>query len=99
MSLKLSYTIGVLILAWLSRHVARLLYNIFLHPLKNYPGPLGAQATEWYKTYIELFQQKSWTDQLIELHKRYGEHPSSCPFDTDENWLRTLREGDSCRTE
>ena len=72
MALSLSKAITCLVLGCLAYQVTRLFYNIFLHPLKKYPGPIGAQATDWYKTYIELFQQKNWTDQLFELHKQYG---------------------------
>ncbi|KIW97596.1 uncharacterized protein Z519_01180 [Cladophialophora bantiana CBS 173.52] len=52
--------------------LAQVLYNILLHPLRDYPGPLAAQVSGWYKAYIELFLQRSWTDVLIELHQRYG---------------------------
>jgi hypothetical protein len=58
---------------WLVWKLAASAYNVLLHPLKQYPGPLAAQATDWYKTYIELFLQRNWTDNLIELHRRYGE--------------------------
>lgn len=73
MALGLFQAIGSLVLAWLALQSARIFYNIFLHPLRRYPGPVGAQATDWYKAYIELFQKKNWTDQLFELHKQYGE--------------------------
>ncbi|KIW83859.1 hypothetical protein Z517_03105 [Fonsecaea pedrosoi CBS 271.37] len=67
------YSVALLvIIAWLSLQVAQALYNVLLHPLRNYPGPLAAQASGWYKTYIELFLQRSWTDVLVELHQRYG---------------------------
>ncbi len=103
MALSISHAIGGLVLGWVSLQVARLVYNIFLHPLKSYPGPIGAQATEWYKTYIELFQQKNWTDQLIELHQQYGEsartRSRSLIRGGDKTRLNTCRKCDTCVAE
>jgi hypothetical protein len=62
-----------LFVAWLVFNVSRLVYNIFLHPLSQFPGPLAAKATRWWKTYIEVVRQDSFTDVLIKLHKQYGE--------------------------
>ncbi|KAK9311440.1 cytochrome P450 [Lipomyces starkeyi] len=61
------------LLAWLLLKIYRLVYNIFLHPLKRYPGPLCAAATTWWKTYIEVYTQQSMTDVLEYLHARYGD--------------------------
>lgn len=44
-------------------------------PLATFPGPDFAAMTGWYKTYIELYQKRSWTAHLRELHKVYGETP------------------------
>lgn len=44
-------------------------------PLSAFPGPDFAAMTVWYKTYIELYQKRSWTTHLRELHKIYGEAP------------------------
>lgn len=33
-----------IVAAWLALQVARLLYNVFLHPLRSYPGPLDARS-------------------------------------------------------
>lgn len=44
-------------------------------PLAAFPGPDFAAMTGWYKAYIELYQKRSWTAHLRELHKVYGEAP------------------------
>lgn len=46
-------------------------------PLSAFPGPHFAAMTGWYKAYIELYQKRSWTAHLRELHKVYGEAPLS----------------------
>jgi hypothetical protein len=46
-------------------------------PLAAFPGPDGAAMTSWYKAYIELYRGRSWTEHLRELHKVYGEAPST----------------------
>lgn len=61
-----------LVLAWFGLIVYRLVYNVFFHPLRSYPGPMPAKATTWWKTYIEVVKGESWTDVLIRLHKQYG---------------------------
>lgn len=75
LSTLVSWT-SVLILGWCVLTIAHLVYNILLHPLRGYPGPLPARWTTWYKTYIELVRQKNWTDNLVELHARYGRYTS-----------------------
>lgn len=51
----------------------RVVCNIFFHPLRKFPGPNWAKATEWWKTYIEVVKQESMTDVLVRLHKQYGD--------------------------
>lgn len=48
------------------------LWNIFVHPLADFPGPKWATVTDWYKTYQEAICQKSWFTVLEELHAQYG---------------------------
>ncbi|KAK9327706.1 cytochrome P450 [Lipomyces starkeyi] len=73
MDFKLSHAVSTALLAWLLLKIYRLVYNIFLHPLRRYPGPLCAAATTWWKTYIEVYTQQSMTDVLEYLHARYGD--------------------------
>jgi hypothetical protein len=75
MEFSISWLVWTLILALIGRVVelvARVVYNIFFHPLSKFPGPSWAKATEWWKTYIEVVKQESMTDVLVRLHKQYG---------------------------
>lgn len=73
---KMDYSYSLLawsvLSGWLILHVGKIVYNVFMHPLKSFPGPLAAGASRWWKTYIEVFRQESMTDVLIDLHFRYG---------------------------
>ena len=62
MEVQLSLVLCTLFVAWLTLGVFRLFYNVFFHPLRAYPGPLGARATTWWNTYIEVVKQESMTD-------------------------------------
>ena len=76
MEVKLSLVLWTIFLAWLSLKVFRLFYNVLFHPFRSYPGPLGAKATTWWKTYIEVGKQEYLTDVLFKLHKQFGPYTS-----------------------
>ncbi len=69
---SLALVLWTTLLAWVGTGVLRLLYNVLLHPLAAYPGPLGARASTWWKTYIEVVKQESLVDVLFQLHEEYG---------------------------
>jgi hypothetical protein len=48
-------------------------YNVYLHPLAKFPGPIAARATTYWKAYVECIQQRSFCHLLVDLHARYGE--------------------------
>ncbi|KAK9234108.1 cytochrome P450 [Lipomyces kononenkoae] len=73
MDFNISGAVATVLLSWLLVNLCRLAYNIFLHPLKRFRGPLCAAATTWWKTYIEVYAQRSMTDVLEDLHARYGD--------------------------
>jgi hypothetical protein len=72
MEFSISLLVWTLILAWVGKGVVGVLYNLFFHPLRKFPGPNWAKATEWWKTYIEVVKQESMTDVLKRLHEQYG---------------------------
>ncbi|OJD30760.1 cytochrome p450 protein [Diplodia corticola] len=59
--------IALLVLAWAAE---RVVYNLFLHPLRDYPGPLLNRATPLPRMRARLTGRSPF--QSHELHKRYG---------------------------
>ncbi|KAJ9612893.1 hypothetical protein H2200_002834 [Cladophialophora chaetospira] len=72
MAVSFSLLVGTLFSAWAILRLYNLFYNLFLHPLRDYPGPLGARSTTWWKTYIEVVQQESFVHVVMKLHEQYG---------------------------
>lgn len=72
MAFQMSLVAWALIVTWLGLKFNNLIFNLYFHPLRKYPGPLCAAATTWWRTYIEVFKKESWTDALVRLHERYG---------------------------
>ncbi|ERF77220.1 hypothetical protein EPUS_05789 [Endocarpon pusillum Z07020] len=76
---------SVLLILWAIAHI---LYNIFLHPLRNHPGPKLWAATRvpwcWYQ------YQGILHERLLELHVKYGHTvriaPYELSFTSDTAW-------------
>ena len=68
--------------------LARSLYNVFLHPLRNYPGPFLCRAN-FLKWMLVQCQGES-SNYLQELHKKYGNvirmEPNSLSFIDSQAW-------------
>lgn len=76
MAVSVSILLGTLLSAWVILRVYRVFYNLFLHPLRSYPGPLAARSTRWWKTYIEVVKQDSLVHVVMKLHEQYGKRAS-----------------------
>ena len=72
MELNVSLLLWSIVGAWLGSKVFQIVYNVFFHPLRAYPGPLAAKATTWWKTYVEVVTQQSMVDVLFKLHEHFG---------------------------
>jgi len=53
--------------------VGRVVYNLFFHPLRKFPGPVMAGATSWWKAYKEVVKQETLAQLLFDLHAKYGD--------------------------
>ncbi|KAI0534394.1 putative cytochrome P450 [Xylaria digitata] len=82
--------IVVKILAALSIvHVAsHIVYNLYLHPLSKYPGPLLGRSTLLWRFYNVLGGR--WHRHIDKLHKKYGAvvrvSPNELSFASIESW-------------
>jgi hypothetical protein len=52
----------------------RIIYNLWFHPLRNFPGPVLARATKWYETYFDVFKAPGgqYIFEVDRLHQKYG---------------------------
>lgn len=69
----------------------RAIYNLFFHPLRNVPGPFLARSSSLWRL-IRYFRG-SWHDDVIELHKKYGQvvriSPEEVSF-TDQDAIKMM---------
>lgn len=70
-SLLVSFLLAVCMAAMI-RTVFRAFYLVYMHPLKDIPGPKLAAMTWWYSTYYEVYKDGGMVDHLKELHEGYG---------------------------
>jgi hypothetical protein len=54
----------------------QLIYRLYFHPLKSFPGPWLAAATGWYQFYFDIILGGQYIFQLRKLEKRYGNLPT-----------------------
>ncbi|KZF24030.1 cytochrome P450 [Xylona heveae TC161] len=65
--------IWIWLLVALSIALCPIIYNVFFHPLRRFPGPRMAGATSWWKAYKEVFQQETLAQLLFDLHRKHGD--------------------------
>jgi hypothetical protein len=47
-------------------------YRLFLHPLRDVPGPKVAAATSWYEFYQDVILDGHYIKDYPRLHEQYG---------------------------
>ncbi|KAL7950682.1 cytochrome P450 [Trichoderma barbatum] len=57
---------------WIVYVVLRAIYNVTLHPLAGFPGPVAAGASYWYEGYFDLILWGRYTSEIVRLHEKYG---------------------------
>ncbi|PYI22370.1 putative cytochrome P450 monooxygenase [Aspergillus violaceofuscus CBS 115571] len=67
---------------------AKLVYNVYLHPLRSYPGPILARATRLYIVFLEFqgclhLRTKEWHDQYGEVVRIA---PGSLSYNSSQAW-------------
>lgn len=54
-----------------------IVYRLYFHPLARFPGPKLAAISRWYEAYYDVIQGGQYTPKIVQLHKQFGEIPSS----------------------
>lgn len=62
------------LVAWIAVELSRAVYNVFLHPLRHFPGPTAARASNLWKMYMEVVRRESPAHLLVKLHEQYGKY-------------------------
>lgn len=52
--------------------LAQIVYNVFFHPLRKFPGPRLAGATGLWRAYKEVILKETLAQELFDLHKKHG---------------------------
>ncbi|KAI5803866.1 cytochrome P450 [Geopyxis carbonaria] len=52
--------------------LSRIIYNLYLHPLRHVPGPLLARCSHWWEFYYDIVHPGTRVKQLPALHEKYG---------------------------
>ncbi|KAI0396358.1 cytochrome P450 [Xylariaceae sp. FL0594] len=77
--------VAILSIVYVASHVV---YNLYLHPLRKYPGPLLGRSTLLWRFYNVLGGR--WHRRVDELHKKYGSvvrvSPNELSFASIESW-------------
>ena len=68
--------IGYALGGYLAYFVGLVIYRLYVSPLRKFPGPKLAAATQWYETYYEMFYNGGgmFTKRIKKLHEEYGEN-------------------------
>ncbi|EFX03043.1 benzoate 4-monooxygenase cytochrome p450 [Grosmannia clavigera kw1407] len=51
---------------------ARIIYNLFIHPLRHIPGPWLSAASYLPEFYYDVFRSGRYTRQIQNMHEKYG---------------------------
>jgi hypothetical protein len=63
--------------------VSTSIYNLFFHPLRNFPGPKLAAATHIYEFYFDCLKGGKFMWEIQRMHEAYGIRPPQfTPRDT-----------------
>lgn len=66
-------TLGFAVCVFLAYNAGLVIYRLYFHPLRNFPGPKLNAATLWVDFYYEVVLKGQMVFKLKEWHDQYGE--------------------------
>ncbi|GAB1311033.1 Trichodiene oxygenase [Madurella fahalii] len=57
---------------WIVYQLARVIYNLYFHPLRHIPGPWLSAATYLPELYYDLVRSGRYTREIQKMHEKYG---------------------------
>lgn len=70
-----SMPLGLAALAGLAWLVLGWTYNLYLHPLRRFPGPKLAAMTRLYEFWYDVVLDGRFLHQMERMHQEYGTPP------------------------
>ncbi|KAH8675426.1 cytochrome P450 [Xylariales sp. PMI_506] len=70
-NINISEAIGILAALSLTYFILNAVYNVYFHPLRNFPGPLLMRASRL--PYVRVNTRGRLPHTILELHEKYGE--------------------------
>jgi hypothetical protein len=63
-----------LVVGFVLRSLWQIVYNLWFHPLRDFPGPILARATRWYETYYDVIKRPGgqYIYEVERQHQKYG---------------------------
>lgn len=65
-------TFAIVVGVWASYLLLKAAYNLFLHPLRKFPGPKLAAIGPYYEFYYDVVKDGMFLWETERLHKEYG---------------------------
>ena len=78
---SISSAIGIALLALVAWFVARCVYDLFFHPLRNFPGAKLAAVGSFYEFYYDVIKDGTYLWEIEKMHRRYGMEHRPLRFD------------------
>lgn len=69
---SVSASIGIAFGTLVIYQVARCLYDLFFHPLRNFPGPKLAAVGSYYEFYYDVIKDGTYLWEIEKMHQTYG---------------------------
>lgn len=64
--------VAVLASIYITVEIFTIVYNIFFHPLAQFPGPWWAGASYLHELYFDVIRGGQYHKQVEKMHQRYG---------------------------
>lgn len=65
-------TLGVVVATFATYLALKALYNLYLHPLRKFPGPKLAAIGPYYEFYYDVMKDGMFLWEMERMHQVYG---------------------------
>jgi len=65
-------TVGIVVVTFATYIFLKAGYNLYLHPLRSFPGPKLAAIGSYYEFYYDVVKDGMFLWELEKMHEEYG---------------------------